>query len=140
MTVKLWRPSLPPSLYWPGPYDEVLRLCERCHVSERWLDEAVGRVTQEVPKHTGSGGRGSFGGEANLGGIWCQVVGGVQVEVGDMPEPACVDDQWLIWGWEWWEKFKTKQTKNSENQSECGRAWSPTDAELRLSIYQLIDV
>lgn len=64
-------------------------------MSEGGLDEAVGRVTQEVSEHTSLGGRGSFGGEANLGGIWCQVVGGVQVKVGDVPESACVDEQRL---------------------------------------------
>lgn len=37
------------------------------------------------------GGGGSFGGEADLGGVWGQVVGGVQVEVSDVPEPAWTD-------------------------------------------------
>ncbi len=60
-------------------------------MSEGRLDEAVGRVTQEVPVQPGVGGRDPFGGEANLGGVRGQVVGGVQVEVCDVPEPAWID-------------------------------------------------
>lgn len=58
------------------------------HVSERRLDEAVRRVAQEVPKHAGLSDGNSFGGEADLGGVWGLVVGGVQVEVCDVPEPG----------------------------------------------------
>lgn len=58
------------------------------HVSERRLDEAVRRVAQEVPKHAGVSDGDSFGGEADLGGVWGLVVGGVQVEVRDVPEPG----------------------------------------------------
>lgn len=72
----------------PGPYDEVLRLRERRHVTERWPDQAVGRVTQEVSKQAGVGRWGPFRGETHLGRVWDQVVGGVQVEVCDVPEPA----------------------------------------------------
>lgn len=75
----------------PGPYDEVLRLRERRHVTERWLDEAVGRVAQEVPVQASLGDGDSFGGEAHLGGVWGQVVGGIEVEVCDVPEPAWID-------------------------------------------------
>lgn len=78
-------------MYQPGPYDEVLWLCERCHVTERWLDEAVGRVTQEVPVQAGAGDGDAFGREANLGGVWGQAVGGIKVEVCDVPEPAWID-------------------------------------------------
>lgn len=60
-------------------------------MSEGRLDEAVGRVTQEVPVQAGMGRWSSFGGEANLGRIRGQVVGGVQVEVSDVPEPAWID-------------------------------------------------
>lgn len=82
------QPLLFPHGYWPGPYDEVLGLCERCHVSKGWLDQTVGGVTQEVAIDPGVGGRNPFGGEANLGGVWSQVVCGIQVEVCDVPEPA----------------------------------------------------
>lgn len=83
-------------MYWPGPYDEILGLCERCHVTERWLDEAVGWVTQEVPVQAGLGDGDSSGREANLGGVWGQVVGGIKVEVRDVPEPAWKKS--VVWG------------------------------------------
>lgn len=78
----------PSSVYRPGPYDEVLRPCERCHVRERRLDETVGRVAQEVPVQAGVSGGDAFRGVTHLGGVFSQVVGGVQVEVSDVPEPA----------------------------------------------------
>lgn len=37
------------------------------------------------------GCRDSFGGEAHLGGVRGQVIGGVQMEVCDVPEPAWMD-------------------------------------------------
>lgn len=60
-------------------------------MTEGRLDEAVRRVTQEVPEQAGAGDGNSFGREANLGGVRGQAVGGVQVEVGDVPEPAWRD-------------------------------------------------
>lgn len=78
-------------MYRPSPYDEVPWPCERRHVTECWLDEAVGRVAQEVPIQAGASDGDAFGGEANLGGVWGQVVGGVKVEVCDVPEPAWGD-------------------------------------------------
>lgn len=89
--------SKPSSVHWPGPYDEVLRLRERGQVSEGRLDEAVGGVAQEVSEHPCVGGGGSFGGETHLGGVLGLVVGRVQVEVGDVPEPA------------WMKHFKSKE-------------------------------
>lgn len=58
------------------------------HVTEGRLDEAVRRVAQEVPKHACMSDRNSLGGEADLRGVWGLVVGGVQVEVCDVPEPG----------------------------------------------------
>lgn len=58
------------------------------HVAERRLDEAVGRVAQEVAELARCSDGNSFGGGADLGGLGRLPVGGVQVEVGDVPEPA----------------------------------------------------
>lgn len=66
-------------------------MCERRHVSQRWLDQAVRRVAQEVPEQAGLGDRDTFWGEADLGGVGGRVVGGVKVEVCNVPEPACRD-------------------------------------------------
>lgn len=74
---------------WPRPDKEVQRLREWCHVSQSWLDEAVRRVAQKVPEHARLGDGDSFGGEADLGGVSGHVVGGVKVEVRNLPEPAC---------------------------------------------------
>lgn len=62
-------------------------------MSEGRLDEAVGRVTQEVPEQAGVGGGRPLRGEAHLGGVGGQVVGWVQVEVRDVPEPAWMDGE-----------------------------------------------
>lgn len=78
--------------YQPGPDDEILWLCERCHVNKGRLDEAVGRVTQEVPENACLGDRVALGGQADLGGVRGHVVGGIEVEVCDVPEPA-----WTQW-------------------------------------------
>lgn len=81
-------PPLRSVSYQPGPDDEILWLCERCHVSKGRLDEAVGRVTQEVPENAGLGDRVAVGGQTDLGGVRGHVVGGIEVEVCDVPEPA----------------------------------------------------
>lgn len=82
----------PSSEYQPSPNDEILWLCERCHVSEGGLNEAERWVAQEVSIQAGIGGRNSFGGITNLLGVWGQVVGGVQVEVCDVPKPPWTDE------------------------------------------------
>jgi len=74
--------------YRPGPDDEVLGPCERRHVGEGRLDERVGSVAQEVPEEAGVGRGLSPGGGAHLGGVRARLVGRVQVEVRDVPEPA----------------------------------------------------
>lgn len=76
-------------MYRTRPYDEVLRLSERRQVGEGGPDEAVGRVAEVVAVQAGVADGDSFGGEADLAGFCGLVVGGVQVEVGDVPEPAC---------------------------------------------------
>lgn len=58
------------------------------HVTEGRLDEGVWRVAQKVPKHACLSDGNSFGGEADLGGVWGLAVGGIQVEVCDVPEPG----------------------------------------------------